>query len=366
MFLKGIHLKNFRNLTEVSLNLHPHFNVLVGNNAQGKTNIIEAIYLLSFGKSFRVVDFRGLIAWRETKSFIRCWVCNEIGDEERNVELAGDKKRFYKNGKPVSPNQFLSIPMVLFAPEAILLLKESPAARRDYMDNLVSKCVAPYQERLAKYKRALAQRNKILKEELLGKAVRQEQVRIWEKPMMEYGSYLIEERTRWLEGLNARLEENYGRVTGGAKKAGFIYQPNVTPAEFAQKQEGMRSEELERGISLVGPHRDDFQASLDALPIKHFGSQGENRAFTLALKLAEIALFEGTLGFSPILLLDDVVSELDEDRCEFFFAHLKNFRGQIFSTATSLHLFPKSCLRDYSGWQVRQGEASLIYDGPAR
>ncbi|MBI4223866.1 MAG: DNA replication and repair protein RecF, partial [Deltaproteobacteria bacterium] len=362
MYLKSILLQGFRNLPDLSLTLHPRFSVLVGENAQGKTNIIEGIYLFSFGKSFRVPDYRDLIAWGQGQSFIRSWVHNDIGEEERQVRLTREKKTFYKNDKPVSPNQFLSIPMVLFSPEAILLLKESPQARRDYIDNFISKCLAPYGDRLKQYKRALAQRNKILKDEFLAEAEKEEQAKLWEKPMREHGIYLIEERKRWLERLNRRLVENYTQVAGAGKKAGFVYQPNVAPAEFEERQAACRSEEMEKGMSLVGPHRDDFQASLDDLPVKYFGSQGENRTFTLALKLAEISLFEETLGFSPVLLLDDVVSELDERRSEFFFSRLKSFSGQVFATATSLHLFPKSCLRECRSWQINQGHANPIYD----
>lgn len=364
MHLKSIYVRGFRNLAELSLTLHPHFNILVGPNAQGKTNVIEGIYLLSLGKSFRVADYRDLIGWGEQQALIRAWVFNDVGEEERHVQLTAEKKKFFKNAKPVSPNQFLSMPMVLFAPEAILLLKESPQARRDYMDNLIAKCLAPYGERLSLYQRALAQRNKVLKDEQLAEAEKKEQMKLWEEPMIEHGTYLIGERRTWLEKLNAHLKENYTRLAGEGKRAGFVYQPNIVPEEFAVRQAAVRDEEIERGVSLVGPHRDDFKACLNELPIKDFGSQGENRSFTLALKLAEISLFETTLGFAPLLLLDDVLSELDEQRQEFFFSHLQSFKGQVFATATSLHLFPKSCLRKCCVWQIQQGNASPIYDRP--
>lgn len=357
MYLKAIHLSNFRNLCDLSLSLHPRFNILVGDNAQGKTNIIEAIFLLSFGKSFRVQNYQDLIGWGKTQSLIRSWVWNEIGEEERHVQLNSEIKKFFKNGKPTSSNQFLSMPMVLFAPEAILLLKESPQARRDYIDHLISKCLVPYGDRLKQYKKALAHRNKILKDESLSLEEKKNQAILWENPLQEHGSYLIVERKNWLQRLNRFLVKNYQELAGLNQTAGFIYQPNVEPDRWEEQQAARRGEELERGVSLVGPHRDDFQASLDAKSIKNFGSQGENRTFTLALKLAEIALFEEVLSFSPLLLLDDVVSELDEKRNDFFFSHLKNFKGQIFATATSLHLFPKSGLKEYQGWRLCHGQA---------
>lgn len=360
MYLKALHLIRFRNLADVSLSLHPHLNVLVGNNAQGKTNIIEAIHLLSFGKSFRVQDYKDLMAWGEKECFIRSWVFNEIGEEERNIHLTAEKKQFYKNAKPVSPNQFLTLPLVLFAPESILLLKESPQGRREYIDDLISVCLPPYAKHLRDYKRALAQRNKLLKDEFLSREEKQKQMELWEAPMREQGSIIIEERKRWLGNFNLFLEKHYAAVAGLEKGASFVYRPNVEAEAFALRQQSLREEELDRGVSLVGPHRDDFVPSLNQQPIKNFGSQGELRTFTLALKLAEIEFLEETLSFSPLLLLDDVVSELDEKRNAFFFKHLENFKGQIFATATALNLFPKSSLKEYLCWELQEGKVKAF------
>lgn len=358
MHLKGLTLKNFRNISEISLSFHPQFNILVGDNAQGKTNIIEAITLLSFGKSFRVQDYKDLIAWNEKESFIRSWVWNEIGEEERSVHLHGEKKEFYKNGKSASANQFLAMPLVLFAPESILLLKESPQERRDYVDQLISTSHPVYAKKLRDYKKALAQRNKVLKDETLSREERQKQAELWEGPLIENGRHLIEQRKEWLNQFNPFLEKNYISVAGKEKTAVFTYVPNVEAELFTAQQQARRDEELDRGMSLVGPHRDDFIPALNRQPIKHFGSQGELRTFTLALKLAEIEFLETTLGVSPFLLLDDVVSELDERRSHFFFDHLKNFKGQIFATATSFDLFPKTALTEHQKWEMKNGVAT--------
>ncbi len=360
MYLKALSLKNFRNISDLALTLHPNFNILVGDNAQGKTNILEAIYFLSFGKSFRVQNYKDLLAWGFPNAFIRSWVWNEIGEEERNVRFSVEKKEFYKNGKPISPNQFLTLPLVLFAPESILLLKESPQERRAYIDTLIPFSLPAYGGHLRSYKKALAQRNKVLKEELLSREERQKQMELWEGPLLEHGCPLIAARKNWLSSFNPFIERHYRSMAGEEKRAGFIYAPNVEAEDFAQQQQKRRGEELERGVSLVGPHRDDFIPSLNEQPVKQFGSQGELRSFTLALKLAEMEFLEETLNVAPILLLDDVVSELDEKRSSFFFKHLENFRGQIFATATSLNLFPKSCLRDHQCWKLSQGAAQAF------
>lgn len=361
MHIRGLYLKNFRNILESSFQFHPHFNVLVGANAQGKTNVIEAVYLLAFGRSFRIPDFRGLICWGKSEGVVRCDLEVLVGREERAVHLTADKKRMLKNGKATSPNQFESMPLVLFAPEEILLLKESPQARRDYIDGFLSKIVPSYSKALANYKRALLQRNKLLKDETLSNAQKLDQMVFWEGPLLENGITLIKERTKWTCLLNEKLACHYNTVAGsGQKKAEFLYVPNAVIENFGEMQTKRREEEIERQITLVGPHRDDLRGTLNGEPIVAFGSQGEMRTFTLSLKLSEIDLFEEVLNRHPIFLLDDVASELDEKRNAFFFEFLKNYKGQIFTTATSLSLFPKGVLESFSAWQIEEGKEKIV------
>jgi len=356
VYLKALSLKNFRNIPEASLSFHEKFNVFVGANAQGKTNILESIHLLSIGRSFRLADYKGLISWEKTEAFVRAWLELPIGEEERTIQLTVEKKKTFKNGKGVSPNQFQFMPIVLFAPEEILLLKDSPQARRDYVDGLLIKLSAIYEEHLRDYKRALTQRNKLLKDELIPKEEKKKQMTLWESPMVEHGSVLIKEREAWMNKLNGILNEYYKIIGHDAKSAQFAYSNNVNLEEFSTVQEAKREEELERKASLVGPHRDDFKAQLDTHPINAYGSQGEMRTFTLALKLSEIKLFEEVLNQSPLLLLDDVVSELDEKRSAYFFSYLQSYTAQVFATATALSLFPKDCLKEFRAWEIRQGK----------
>lgn len=356
MYLKGIGLKNFRNISNLTLELHPRFNIFVGSNAQGKTNILEAIYLLSSGRSFRVPEYKDMIQWGKQESLVRSWIWNPLGEEERVTQLTAERKKIFKNGKVTNPNQFQSMPAVLFAPEEILLLKDSPQARRDYVDGLLSKLSSIYGEPLQKYKRVLKQRNKLLKNEALSREEKKRQMMLWESPLMEHGKILIRERQAWLDKLNWTLERYYQIVGGDDKKAAFFYKPNVGGENFYNQVEVRREEELGRGISLVGPHRDDFVACLNSQPIRTFGSQGEMRTFTLALKLSEIELFEQVLNQSPILLLDDVLSELDEKRSSYFFSYLQKYKAQVFATATSFALFPPTSLGEFLCWEVREGK----------
>ncbi|MDO8493875.1 MAG: DNA replication/repair protein RecF, partial [Deltaproteobacteria bacterium] len=349
MFIKKFGLSRFRNITESVFSFHPRFNIFVGQNGQGKTNFLEAIYLLAFGKSFRVQDFRDLIGWGSSEALVRAWVDNGIGDEERGLRLTQEKKSAHRNGKAASPNQFKTLPVVLFAPEAILLLKDSPQARREYIDDLISQCSPAYVPILRRYKKALQQRNRILSDEMLSLSEKRKQSELWEIPLHEEGKILVRERRRWLEIYNRFLEKHYDQIAGQPTRADLFYEPNAEENLFTDKQSEAREEELARGLSLVGPHRDHLTGRLGEKPIRHFGSQGEQRTFTLAMKLAEIQLLEETLQFSPILLLDDILSELDPSRSRFFFEYLKEFKGQVFVTATHRELFPESVFQDYLG-----------------
>lgn len=370
MHIQGLSLKNFRNFSELSLKVHPRFNIFVGPNAQGKTNILEAIYFLAFGKSFRVQHYPELIRFGEAQAMVRVWLETPVGSEERTAALSEEKKTFLKDGKKTSPNQFKSMPMVLFAPEVILLLKESPQARRDYTDGLISKLSPTYGDHLAGYKKALSQRNKLLKDEEIQPEEKRKQMTLWEAPLVEEGSHLIGERREWLIRLSEKMALHYHTIAGSAEKlAGLDYQPHTEPQDLERRFEDQREEELQREMTLVGPHRDEILPCLRSEEgggaIRSFGSQGEMRSFTLAMKLGEIQLFEEVLERSPILLLDDVLSELDERRSRLFFEYLQSFKGQVFATATAITLFPSQSLNNFDGFGVEKGQISALLPKPS-
>lgn len=350
MSIVSLTLKKFRNFSEETLLLKGSFHIFVGPNAQGKTNVIEALHLLAFGKSFRVANYRDTIQWGVAHAFIKTITQTDLGEEVRETHLNSDKKIFLKNGKPTRPNQFNSMPLVLFAPEEILLLKSPPSMRRDYIDHLFIKLSPIYGDNLRRYNLALHHRNNLLKNKELDRRSLENEIRFWEEPLGQYGDILVLERRRLIEELNPILRERYNIIAGGAaREAQFVYQPNQ---ETFEKR---REDELIRGFTIVGPHRDEFIPSLSQEPISHAGSQGEMRTFTLALKLSEIKLFEHVLEKTPILLLDDVMSELDTNRSRFFFDYLDQFQGQIFATATSLDLFPKRAQIRAKVWMVENG-----------
>lgn len=360
MYLSKLSLLSFRNISKLTLHLHPRLNLFVGGNGEGKTNVVESIYVLSFGKSFRVSDHRQMLLYGADQASISASLCREAGCEERLLRLNSEKKEYFKDGKQIRSNPFVSFPVILFSPESLLLFKESPQERRDYFDRLLSKSSAAYSHLLSRYKRALSQRNKILKEESLSREVKRKQIQIWEGPLIEDGISLIRARKDWIQRLNPFLTKHYMIISNEARQANVMYVKNVSEEEFLERQEARREEELERGLSLVGPHRDDFWAMLGEKNFSFFGSQGEMRSFILSLKLAEIELLEDLLKNPPLLILDDLLSELDEKRSNHFFDLLQNFKGQIFATATSMSHFPQSLKTDFQAWSMKEGVATPI------
>lgn len=363
MRIRTFKLAAFRNISRIDLEFHPRLNIFVGDNAQGKTNLMEGIGFLSTGLSFRSVHYRELIEWGAAQASVRGLLAVEAGTEDRQAVLEPEKKVFFREGKRARPNSFLSMPSVLFAPESILLFKESPSARLHYFDRLFTKLSPTYGKKLREYNKALSQRNRLLKEAQSGEMDRMEAIRLWEEPLARYGGALMAERGPLLETLNGLLGRIYSQISGSPKRGAIFYSPHTEAGTFATRFEERRELEIIRGITLVGPHRDHCDPWLGERPIAHSGSQGEMRTLTLGLKLAEIALFETRFSLSPILLLDDVLSELDENRARFFWDTLSRYDGQIFTTATGLHLFPRSLLKNYKSWRVHKGEFEPLGEG---
>lgn len=365
MPIRRLDLRNFRNIRSLTISPHSAFNIFVGHNAQGKTNILEAIYLLSFGKSFRLQDHRELILKGEVTSLIRADVGQSDFEEEHSILLTQESKEFFKNKKPASSHQFLSIPLVLFSPDSILMLKENPQARRDYFDDLFSKLSPVYRSHLRRYKKALSQRNNILKNNNTSVQEKEKHLLLWEGGLVEYGIALMELRGEWTKRLNEILRPYYNIFTGGADHgASFQYKKNVEPQNFETTFQERRFEEIQRKNTLVGPHRDDLLPFIKEEPMKSFGSQGELRSMAIALKLSEIKLYEEVLETEPLFLLDDVFSELDEGRHRHFLNYLKNFKGQVFVSTTAIDLIPKGVLKEYGGWEVKLGELSILRGPP--
>ncbi len=345
MNINSLHLINFRNFEGEKIEFGPQFNLLIGKNAQGKTNIIEALCILANGRSFRTSEFRDMIRMDGDFTELRSNVSGRAGLDELRVTLDRARKSFFRNGKKTTPGGFKGLNAVLFAPEEILLLRDSPSARRKYIDNLISNVVASYRGLVRSYERVISHRNRLLQEPMGSLGANLALFKGWDSQLVEYGARIIVERNDWCTRLNGYIPERYRRIAPEDGEATFVYRPHcgeeVLPGGERSVRDALlrelnerREDEFVRGFTLVGPHRDDLEARIAGAAVKSFGSQGQHRSFVLALKIAEIDLLCDALGETPILLLDDVASELDTDRNLFFFRYLCEARGQVFVTAT--------------------------------
>lgn len=344
MKISRLQLEHFRNIECASLDLGLTFNLFFGRNAQGKTNILEAIGLLASGKSFRTSDFRDTIHTESERARVRATADGASGSDGLQVELDRSRKTFFRNGKRTTPGGFQGLAAVLFSPEEILLLRDSPSGRRRYLDDLIVGAHPPHRTTIRGYERVVSHRNRLL-QKIRNNDGGGQDLGAWDAQLAEFGAAIVLERDRWCRKLNELLPDKYAAIAPEDKPAEFFYRPHTGETAMASGYEAIRDvlleelerrrdDERERGLSLVGPHRDDLEARLGKAPLKQSGSQGQHRTFVLALKIAEVELLREHSGEMPLLLLDDVAGELDTDRGRLFFKYLEGLDGQIFSTAT--------------------------------
>lgn len=354
MFVRCLRLKNFRSYENVSLELSARGNVFCGENAQGKTNLLEAVYLCSCARSHRTgkdseLIFKGASAYEVELAYtadngaegdirIRYEEKDLFSPLQAESTRAGKKKsrEIYHNGQPLEKvaELFGIFHAVMFAPEDLMLVKEGPAGRRRYLDMLISQLSPSYFRDLQLYQRILLQRNQLLKrfrdrssgfaQDAVSRRIQRVELEVWNDQMAECGARIIAARKRFSD----RVEEIAGRavrmLSGEQETLQAVYRctGGVNPeaglseihAGLLNKIARAEEEDLLRGYSSQGPHRDDLELSLNTLPIRQYASQGQQRSVVLALKLAELTLIEEECKESPVLLLDDVMSELDLHR----------------------------------------------------
>lgn len=334
-----IELDNFRNYTHLSLDINPQVTHIIGDNAQGKTNLLEAIYFLGRGRSFRTSKNQDLVLHGSGSATIRSTaIHNELVDE-LGIEI-GKRRRLLKNGKFVRKIDETWPHTILFAPEETLLFKSSPGARREYLDFLIEGMEPSYSTLTSNYEKVLRNRNRILKNAWnQPRNLVFSQLSPWTEQMVNLGAEIIHKRGVWLMRLQevlATVYPQFGAKDGDIKLQYMPYARNTL--DFKQALLERADEEIARGMSLVGPQRDDFLVCFGSEEnnLKNFGSQGQHRSVVLALKLAEVELARLTRNSSPILLLDDVVSELDPSRARDFISSLEAMTCQILLTTTHL------------------------------
>lgn len=325
MKLRSIVLKNFRNYDHLKLQFDEKLNVIVGDNAQGKTNLLEAIYVSGFGKSFRTNKESELVEFTQGFGSVKIEFERDNGLKE-TIEYriqSNNQKKFLINGVNITKISELlgRINLILFYPDDLKLIKDSPAERRRFLNRELSHISHVYCLDIIEYNRVLLQRNELLKKIKYTPEFK-DMIEVWDEQLSDKGARLIMKRMNFAESLNSVAGNIHNRITDGKEHLKVSY---LTSVKNRENYDTIKSEllvqlsknlevDLKRGFTSVGPHRDDLDISVNDINIKSFGSQGQQRTAALSLKLSEIEIIKNEVGESPILLLDDVMSELDHNR----------------------------------------------------
>ena len=350
MIIESLELKNYRNYRELSLSFDPGTNLLYGDNAQGKTNILEALYYCASAKSHRGSKDKEIIRFGEEEAHVKLLLRKRDVPYRIDMHLKmNSAKGIAVNGLPIrrASELFGILNAVLFSPEDLNIIKNGPADRRRFMDLELCQLDRSYVHALVSYNRALVQRNRLLKDISFQPELR-ETLDLWDAQLVNYGSQLIRARRDFLMRLNPVIGPIHSGLTGGKEEISVIYDSNTDEQEFESSLARARESDLRQKITSVGPHRDDIgffvkrtnaedqsaavPRDLRGMDLRRFGSQGQQRTAALSLKLSEIGLMEQATGESPVLLLDDVLSELDTDRQKQLLKTISRIQTVITST----------------------------------
>ncbi len=374
MKLNRLLLRNFRNYEEEAVLWHPDVNIIYGENAQGKTNLLEAIAYLSLGSSFREQKEEKILNWEKDFFFLEAEL--ERGGEENLLSAGYSNKRklWKKNGIPCKKMSEIAgfLHTVVFTPEDLEIVKKGPEIRRHFLDREMVQLYSGYHLYLNQYKKALQQRNNLLKQLSYQSHVSQEEQNAllypWEAELAKSGAFITQKRAEMLLTLNTIASAIHSHLSGQQEQLVMTYQrgggsgelpaaktvQEIEPLLF-KAYEKKRAEDMKRGITSTGPHRDDFKITINDIDARNYGSQGQQRTAALAIKLSEVELVKSVKGYYPLLLLDDVLSELDHNRR----ASLLNMmfdKAQIFITTTDikeeLKELPKQSFCQY---EIQQG-----------
>jgi len=339
MIIKSLELENYRNYRTLKIEPDPGINLFYGNNGQGKTNILEAVYLCATARSHRGNRDRELIHFGEEEAHIKLLLQKKGLPHRIDLHLKnGRKKGAAVDGLPIrkSTELFGILNVVLFSPEDLNIIKNAPAERRRFLDMELCQLDSVYTFNLVNYNKVLQQKNKLLKEaERYTEAT--SLLEVLNEQLLRYGIPVIERRSRFLEELGQLVSSVYEELSGHREILEIRYLPEATAEGIRAQLEAGSLRERKAGVSLTGPHRDDIGFMINGNDARKFGSQGQQRTAALSLKLAELQMVKLKTGDDPVLLLDDVLSELDSGRQDQLLRHISGI--QTMMTATGMDEF---------------------------
>lgn len=359
MIIESIKLDNFRNYNSLKLKFHKGTNIFYGDNAQGKTNILESIYLCGTTKSHKGSKDREIIQFDQEESHIRMYIRRKDSPYKIDMHLKKNKtKGIAINGVPIkkASELFGIVAFVFFSPEDLNIIKNGPSERRRFMDTELCQLNKIYLYQLSNYNKVVNQRNKLLKE-ISYRPDYIEMLDVWDEQMIFYGSQIIKTRREFVEQLEKITGDIHFKLSGGKETLKISYENNVDEKDYSEVLRKSRDKDIKFKMSLVGPHRDDLSFMIRDADIRKYGSQGQQRTAALALKLAEIELVKKEANDTPVLLLDDVLSELDNNRQHYLLDSIGNI--QTFITCTGLDDFVENNFKINKVFQVIDG---VVYE----
>lgn len=358
MIIKSIELKNFRNYEELNLNLDGGTNILYGDNAQGKTNILESIYVSGTTKSHKGSRDKEMIRFGENEAHIRTMVEKNQMSYQIDMHLKKNRsKGIAINGVPIrkASELFGVLNMVFFSPEDLNIIKNGPSERRRFLDSEICQLDKIYLSDLTKYNKVLNQRNKLLKDMVFHPDL-ENTLSVWDMQLISYGRRIISRRRRFVEELNEIVRGIHESISGGREQLTLTYEPDIEEAFFEDELNRAKEKDRKYCSTSVGPHRDDISFFIGDIDIRKFGSQGQQRTSALSLKLSEIELVKRCIHDTPVLLLDDVLSELDSNRQNYLLNSIHDIQTVI--TCTGLDEFVRNRFQIDKIFEVISGTVS--------
>lgn len=370
LYIDSLKIKNFRNYKENEIHFSKNYNIIFGENAQGKTNIIEAIFLCASGRSHRTSKDSELLNINSNNYYIRLNANKAQENSDIEIVYEKDKRKIIKiNEIPIKKigNLMGNLLAVIFSPEDLSVINEGPSQRRRFIDITISQIKPSYFYDLQLYNKILLQRNSLLKE-LINNRSLIDTLEVWDEKICEVGSRIIKTRHEFINRLSEITKKNHSLLSDNYEKMDIIYVSSVDTDNYTDIDiiksnmmrdfKKLRNIELKRCTTLKGPHRDDYKICINDLDVKSFGSQGQKRTVILSMKLSEVQIIKEETGEYPILLLDDVMSELDLKRREILFDNIKHI--QTFITCTEKENFNRKEFMDVLFLNVKNGNTMVV------
>lgn len=334
MIIKSMSLQNYRNYKTLCLDFDPNTNIFYGDNAQGKTNILEAVYVSGTTKSHRSSRDRELICFSEEEAHI-CTLMERKGIEHKiDMHLRKNRsKGIAIDGIPIkkASELFGIIHFVFFSPEDLSMIKNGPSERRRFLDMELCQLDKIYLHHLSNYNKIVLQRNRLLKD-IMFRSDYREVLDVFDMQLVQYGTQVIQRRRHFTEELNQIIGQIHGRLTGGHEQMTLEYEANTDEDSLESMLKRNLEKDLKQKTTTTGPHRDDLSFVVNGIDIRKFGSQGQQRTAALSLKLSEIELVKRVIGDTPVLLLDDVLSELDSSRQNYLLNSIRDVQTMLTCT----------------------------------